>query len=234
MLISENSLRQIIRHVLLGESQEKSFLSNVIDNILKDSSFKVWLYDLGNKIRIGYDDEEKDENTVGDNKSKEIFGYIELSRYGSGKKAIAKGEKNSAWNVSSVRSKKGLGLGSLLYEIAIEYISNNKSASIMADPNFVKDDAKKIWKRFNNRSDILKLQLDIHKNRLKNLRKDFNDESLNQLTPDYLEDDVLMSSAIKDKGKEWKNSVLSKAYKKMNREIINNLEKKQLIIFLKK
>ena len=233
MILLKEYIKNFLKESILNESvQDEVFLLNVIDKFFKDSNFKVWLYDLGDKIRIGYDNEEKDPTSVGSDLSKEIFGFIELNRYGSGNKAIAKGEENSAWCVSNVKATKGLGLGSLLYEIALEYISNNKSASIMADPNFVKDNAKRVWERLSKRSDVKKLQLDIHKNRLRNLKKELNDDSLSQLTPDYLQDDVLMSSAIKDKGRDWKDSVLSKAYKKENNTIIDKLKREKIIIFL--
>jgi hypothetical protein len=227
-------LEKYIREILLESNKGQLSLLSVIDYIVdinsKGSDFKVWLYDAGNKIRIGYDDEKKESYSVGSDMSKEIYGYIELSSYG--RKAKAKGEKNSAWFVSGVRAKKSLGLGSLLYEVAIEYISIKKLASIMPDPNFVSVDAKRMWNNLDARSDILKLQLDIHKNRLRSLKKELNDDSLSQLTSDYDADDILMSAAIKDKGRDWQQSVLSRAYKKTNYDIINSLKSKNLISFI--
>ena len=41
-----------------------------------------------------------------------------------------------------------------------------------------------------------------------------------------------MSSAIKDKGKDWENSVLSEAYKKENDVIIDKLKREKIILFL--
>jgi hypothetical protein len=70
-----------------------------------------------------------------------------------------------------------------------------------------------VWNIYNDRSDIQKVQLDI------------NDEQavqydVEQITPDYIEDDTSMTSAIKDKGVvNWEESSLSKGYYKEKSDI---------------
>ena len=105
------------------------------------------------------------------------------------------------------RSYAASGWGPLLYDVAIEWATQN-AGGLIADRTTVSDDAESVWGYYmQNRSDVTAHQLD---------------DPFNLLTPedeDNCDQEVsggghLMYGGDKDFGKEWVNSSLSKRYTK--------------------
>lgn len=96
------------------------------------------------------------------------------------------------------------GLGPLLYDIALEMAGAD---GIMSDRKIVSNDARSVWKYYGER------------------RGDVDTEQLDSipgvLTPDYEEDDCEQRSAAKYG--DWKDSPLSKVYRKGGTETIRGL-----------
>ena len=105
------------------------------------------------------------------------------------------------------------GFGPLLYEIIIEKVSELGSF-LMSDRSTVKQAALNVWNVYNDRNDIIKIQLDINTDESERLYID-------QLTPANASDDTSMESAINDKGElDWYESALSKGYYKEIQDLI--------------
>ena len=105
------------------------------------------------------------------------------------------------------RSYAASGWGPLLYDVAIEWATQN-AGGLIADRSTVSEDAESVWGYYmQNRSDVTAHQLD---------------DPFNLLTPedeDNCDQEVsggghLMYGGDKDFGKEWVNSSLSKRYTK--------------------
>ena len=109
------------------------------------------------------------------------------------------------------------GFGPLLYEIIVEWVSSKKSM-LCCDRHDVSLLAQNVWKIYDVRSDIKKVQLDINDKESKH----FN---LKQLTPNDKSDDTSQDISIKHLGNSWKNSIFSKAISKDNMNTIKYLER---------
>ena len=119
------------------------------------------------------------------------------------------------------------GFGPLLYEIIIEKVSE-KDSFLMSDRHNVTDDARRVWDIYMSRPDIEKIQLDINED-------ESEDIGIEQLTPEYPDDDTSMESAIADKGTlHWMDSSLSKGYYKIkgNTPVLDFLRKSKFIDFI--
>ena len=146
-------------------------------------------------------------------------------------KGIGQGEVNSTWYVT-LTSRTTDGMGPLLYEVLIEYISSRKNAALKPDAGSVSDEARAVWEKFDNRSDIKKIQLDVDSTSITSYRRRVD---INQLTPDNVKDDTKQYSAIQDKGPgNWDSSSLSRAYRKDDTDLIDDLAARKLIIMPKK
>lgn len=142
-------------------------------------------------------------------------------------KGIGKGEVNSPWYVTLTRSTTD-GMGPLLYEVLIEYISSRKNAALKPDYSSVSNEARDVWEKFDNRSDIKKIQLDVDSFSVRRYQR-YGDH-IEQLTPDNVKDDTNQNSAIRDKGEDnWSSSSLSRAYRKDNTDLIDDLLSRGLI-----
>lgn len=176
------------------------------------------------------------------NRSNTLHGSIQCSntawQYANApgnNKGIGDGEQNSCWEVN-LTSQTTRGMGPLLYEVLIEYISNIKKASLKPDARSVSSFAKSVWYKFDDRPDIKKIQLDINEKIIQNITMydDKDLETIQQLTPDNVKDDTIQYSAIGDKGrKDWHQSALSRSYKKSSMPLIKELEKRDLIVMPK-
>jgi len=148
----------------------------------------------------------------------------------------SKGERetDSTWFIRKTYDTKK-GMGPLLYEVVIEFVSNTLNACIKPDPYRVTPDARIVWDKYMNRSDIITKQLDITPIDIsyytKTYDKEFSDEGDKQLRPltAQTSDDTAQSSAMDHMGFYWPESSLSKAYRKDNQEIIKELERLNLI-----
>ena len=204
-------------------------------NTLENFNSKIILKDSGNVITIFY--------KVNKGYKIRLMGRIYCTDSKSAdmephQPGIGKGETNPTWYISSTEDTTD-GMGPLLYEVLIEYISaqgtvgkegksgvgKGKNAALKPDSYVVTDDARVVWEKFDARDDIIKIQLDVDVDIAK------RSGTINQLTRDNPMDDTQQISAIVDKGHEnWSESSLSRAYKKDNTDLINDLVKRGLII----
>lgn len=218
---------------LINESTA-SRVKQMIDTLEKFNS-KIILKDSGNVITIfykvnkGYKIRLMGRIYCTDSKSADMEPY---------QPGIGKGETNSTWYISSTEDTTD-GMGPLLYEVLIEYISTKgtvgreeksglgrgKNAALKPDSFVVTDEARAVWEKFDARDDIVKIQLDVDADIAK------RSGTIKQLTRDNPMDDTQQISAIVDRGHEnWAESSLSRAYKKDNTDLINDLVQRGLII----
>jgi len=110
------------------------------------------------------------------------------------------------------------GWGPLLYEVALEWASQN-GGGLMSDRGMVSQPAADVWKKYALRSDIDKKQLDVDHNIDNGWMKEYP-----QLTPDVEVDDCDQGSSIKSGGEDWADTSLSKIYYKDVPEVMNILK----------
>ena len=137
-----------------------------------------------------------------------------------------------AWSVYGSQAKQNKGLGPLLYEIALEWSSQN-GGGLMADRSMVSDEALAVWdKYYRTRPEIRAKQLDVDLDRTDPHYDDGDIEvaDLKQLTPDKPDDDCEQTAAVGDRGDYWDESPLSKTYFKNNAEIMDTLEREGRLI----
>jgi len=136
-----------------------------------------------------------------------VFGHVWIRQYGSG----GKGGKlcADAWEVT--RSEAVSGYGPMLYDLAMEYATQNGSG-MMSDRHGVSEEAYLVRKKYmDSRDDVEKIQLD-----------DFE----NTLTPEE-EDNCAQLSSLKwaeRSGGEWHHKPTSMLYRKNNSEMIDKLK----------
>lgn len=210
-------------------------VKSMIDD-LEDYRCKIIINDMGDSVNIIYG---KDKDSKYDRLNKQdLNGSISCisshkmfkhkAELGGSLQGIGKGETNSTWYITLTRDTTS-GMGPLLYEVLIEYISSRKNAALKPDPAGVSDDAKRVWEIFDQRSDITQIQLDVDDETV----GDYNHYShikLTQLTDDH-SDDTQQSTAIDDKGTDnWSQSALSRAYRKDKTDLIEELRERELII----
>ena len=227
----------------LNESTESRVLEMI--DVVANNNHKIKIIDKGDEVTVAYVDSEgkvsrykKPEGFDEDkslNNTGKIYGSVSclsnerLNRYTKkdiSKKllAIGEGEKNSCWHISLTRQTTS-GIGPLLYEVLIEYITKEKNAALKPDRSVVSSAAKSVWQKYKERSDIKKVKLDIF-----SYHAEMDDE-IEPLTPDDISDDCIQNSAIADKGKaDWSESCLSLGYRKESPTLIKALMKKKLII----
>ena len=157
------------------------------------------------------------------------LGYITIrrNRYGDG-------ECLDAYSIYASEARENKGLGPLLYEIALEWASQN-GGGLMADRHDVSDEALSVWDRYyRTRPEVRANQLDVDLNRTNSFYYDDDGSQeqvgLQQLTPDKPEDDCEQSSAVFDRGDYWDESPLSKMYFKNNTEVMDTLEREGRLI----
>ena len=159
------------------------------------------------------------------------------SQSGLGRIIIGRSEDDDgkcldAWSIYSSQAKQNKGLGPLLYEIALEWASQN-GGGLMADRSAVSDEALAVWdKYYRTRPEIKAKQLDVDLDRTDRHYDDGDIEAadLQQITPDEPEDDCEQTSAVGDRGDYWDKSPLSKMYFKNNTEIMDTLEREGRLI----
>ena len=155
-----------------------------------------------------------------------------LGRIIIGRSEIDDGKCLDAWSIYSSQAKQNKGLGPLLYEIALEWASQN-GGGLMADRSAVSDEALAVWdKYYRTRPEIKAKQLDVDLDRTDRHYDDGDIEAadLQQITPDEPEDDCEQTSAVGDRGDYWDKSPLSKMYFKNNTEIMDTLEREGRLI----
>jgi len=159
-----------------------------IADLPPDSHIRIWSLD-GNDINIQFTDAVGNQYTDG------ILRGLVVIRYPYRSLGPCGGAMIVGW--SSVQK----GWGPLLYDIAIEYATQNANG-LIADRDAVSPDALKIWDYYlNSRSDVKAIQLD---------------NNVGELTPDDKSDDCNQDIVdIKSKiGGNWTEHPLSKRYTK--------------------
>lgn len=143
------------------------------------------------------------ENTTGE--PSDVFGFVEIENMGGG-------PCSDAWKVMYAMSQKGWG--PLLYEVAIEWASQN-GGGLTSDRRSVSKKAAAVWNKYLKRGDVSKNQLDTL------------DPELDKLTPDNPDDDCVQNAAVRSSGEEnWMNDPLSKAYFKSSAEVMSALKER--------
>lgn len=176
----------------------------------------------------------------------DLFGHIEImsskyilnSDYDDPETEVpgkAAGEVNSTWYIRKTWDTKK-GMGPLLYEVVIEFVSTYLNACIKPDPSSVSDEAIAVWEKYLQRSDVTAKQLDINPDDIPYYKREYSDHfedkgarQLKPLTP-QTSDDTSQFSAMDHMGYMWSESPLSKAYRKNNADIIKLLKSKNLIV----
>lgn len=161
--------------------------------------------DVGFKIVSAETGEQPTHQEMRD-KFGRVFGHVWIRQYGPGGK---EGKLCAdAWEVT--RSEAVSGYGPMLYDLAMEYATQNGSG-MMSDRNGVSEEAYLVWKKYmDNRDDVEKIQLD-----------DFE----NTLTPEE-EDNCAQLSSIKwaeRSGGEWHHKPTSMLYRKNNTEMMDKV-----------
>ncbi len=137
----------------LNESTIDRIFKSVQDlhshNESKENKGVIQLIDKNDEIKIKYLGFDEIEGEIKCEDISESAGYDEV--------VLANGRP--VWQVSNASASKSWG--PLLYDICIEYISNTKGGALMSDRNQVKEDAENVWEKYQNRSDVKKVQMDF-------------------------------------------------------------------------
>lgn len=134
-----------------------------------------------------------------------LFGEVEIENMGGG-------PCSDAWKVMYASAQRGWG--PLLYEVALEWASQN-GGGLTSDRRSVSKFAAAVWDKYLKRGDVSKKQLDAL------------EPELDKLTPDNPDDDCVQRAAVKSSGEEsWMNDPLSKAYFKSSAEVMSALKEK--------
>ena len=128
----------------------------------------------------------------------------------------------NGFSIASAKATRGWG--PLLYEVALEWASQEGRAGLMADRRGVSDYAVAVWDKYLVRGDVDKKQLDIDAQGA----EQFNTQ---QLTPDDPEDDCSQRSAVRRGGPDgWQDTSVSKLYNKPNTEVMSALGARLIIV----
>ena len=134
--------------ILLSESNTKvPYMERIVNEISKYDG-KIHIKDKGKKIIFKYEFNYKING--------ELLCQVISDTQGYGTNVEAEGRK--IWQISAVEADKGWG--PLLYEICIEYISK-KNGALMPDRDSVTIDAENVWKKYLERTDVNKIQMDF-------------------------------------------------------------------------
>jgi hypothetical protein len=146
----------------------------------------------------------------------EIEGYIDI---------VPRSTKwtpcDNAWEV--VFSKATPGWGPLLYDLAMEYATEN-GGGLMSDRNSVSPSAKKVWDYYMiNRKDVTVIQMDDEIDSLTPGRQDNCDQEI-----------AGWEDRLGDPGNEWRESPLSKRYTKPPVTMRELESKNKLVVYKNK
>lgn len=132
-----------------------------------------------------------------------MWGHVVIAPYSDNK-------GNKCFNAWQVKMSDVLGgFGPMLYDLAIEW-TTKQNGGLIADRGIVSDEAYVVWKKYNDRDDVEKIQLD-------NLE--------NELTPDE-EDNCIQKSSVywsEKRGIPWQETATAQLYKKNNSEMYDEL-----------
>jgi len=151
-----------------------------------------------------------------------VYGGVEISR-------ALEDEQGPCFDGHLViGSRAERGWGPLLYEVALEWASQN-GGGLMPDRFSVSDYALAVWSKYEKRSDVKPSQMDVAHglDGISSRTLDY----FPQLTPDKKEDDCDQTVPIGRRSTDWPKSPLSKIYSKSSADTIKALQKaKRLIV----
>lgn len=254
MKITESRLRSIIRQVIKESDPLPSSLSGkripgqekIMEMVykLKETGSLIRILDKGDQVIVMYSSkrESSGEKLMGSilcsSTQKQLAplvgrGEDKVADSLDDVRGIGKGESRSTWYVSHTRRVSD-GMGPLLYEVTMEYISSVKGAALKADPMTVSDDAHNVWRKYWDRSlkskDIKSIRIDINKKMLDKLNDQIRGSwRLEQDSPDNPDDDAPQGSAAHHEDGYWHMSPLAWAYRKTNTDVIDELKHLDLI-----
>ena len=123
------------------------------------------------------------------------------------------------WTVIGAQAEKGWG--PLLYEVAIEYASQN-GGGLTSDRFSVSQYAQAVWDKYENRGDVDAQQMDTnHEPGSSGIKVN---STMPQLTPNDKSDDCDQARAISKDGPDWHKNSTTKMYKKDNPEVMSALQ----------
>jgi hypothetical protein len=217
--LTESQLRRIVRGALITEGA-KGKIDSLIDALVEINEKSVDGSRTVVEIRPGSESA--------------VFRFKHMGAQDSGRgpkggvqivKASSQGygECSGAWVV--VGSEVSSGWGPLLYDIAIEWATQN-GGGLTSDRQEVSEDALRVWFRYSaQRGDVQKAQLDLSDSDIKNYRQPgIKDKlkNLTRITPKDKSDDCDQESSFmhqsdqweEDEVPDWYNSPLSRVYRK--------------------
>ena len=124
------------------------------------------------------------------------------------------------WTVIGSEAQKGWG--PLLYEVAIEYASQN-GGGLTSDRFSVSQYAQAVWDKYEQRGDVDAQQMDTNHDPSASGAK--VNKTVPQLTPDDKSDDCDQARAISKDGPDWHKNSTTKMYKKDSSEVMSALQK---------
>ena len=119
------------------------------------------------------------------------------------------------WTVIGSEAEKGWG--PLLYEVAIEYASQN-GGGLSSDRFSVSQYAQAVWDKYEKRGDVDAQQMDVNHSGYK------VNQQVPQLTPDDKSDDCDQARAVAQYDTDWHKDSTTKMYKKDKPEVMQALK----------
>lgn len=129
-----------------------------------------------------------------------------------------------------------LGVGPIMYEVGIEYISRFKNCAVMSH-EYISEEAFNVWKKFDERQDFEKYQLDVDVDNF-GIHPKFGEKKPVQLTPDDDTDDIYLNlhqvgsrGGISDDDllTNWSSSPLTRAFFNNKGRVIKFLHSENMI-----
>ena len=114
------------------------------------SEFKIQIADEGDYITVKY---------LGFDGIKGSVECSDISGTHSYHDDVVLANGRPIWQVSYSLTDKTWG--PLLYDVCLEYVSVIKGGALMSDRRIVSENAEKVWEKYLNRSDVLKVQMDF-------------------------------------------------------------------------
>ncbi len=214
-----NSLRKYIRNLVL-----ESIDSRVINQIKKFKKLEL-------KIDVSWTDVGEFEINVVDEGFPTGHGFLQARNPLESGHYIDDGQCNDAYIVQYAEAE--LGLGPLIYDIAIEVASNDGSG-LTCDRNSLSSDAYNVWEKYLlSRDDVLYGQLDDAEN--PQTKDEFDDcgSYSSNIRVDRESDGIFLSNEKYDQQKtKWyfdKKNPISKFYYKKGMPVVQELIKLNLI-----
>tara|TARA_Y100000592_G_C5424336_1_gene294883 strand:+ start:137 stop:970 length:834 start_codon:yes stop_codon:yes gene_type:complete len=272
--ISENKLRELIRNIITEKRNNKKLNVPIDSRILKqveymfENDYSIFVKDKENgfvvvsmfkmdRVRTSKEERKLNPTKLFSKKPIEEVGSVTFFRYderfrkGTSKTApqgikVGGSKRKGVWCVGNSKLKKHdkLGLGPIMYEVGIEYISRHKNCAVGAHFNGASTNhAYNVWEKFDNREDFEKYQFDIDLDyedfRGNKRKKSHFTKNLSQITPEDDSDDIgfclnnlFYSSNCNQRpefAKIWFKSPLTRGFFNNKGRVIKLLHSKDLI-----